>query len=165
VGDLPELIGADLSHVLYPSEFAVAESISGGVRVLCLTDGQAAAMELRGGASSTRSEGRGLQDSSLATRERGQLAPPVCLSTWQTGALDVTLRRLRADPDALRQRLRSRLGSFARIERDRRGHDSGQLIAYGRLLTTTGLRFDQPVPGGPQASRWVNASEPREPLI
>jgi hypothetical protein len=46
VGDLPELIGADLSHVRYASEFAVAESISGGVRVLCLTDDQAAAMEL-----------------------------------------------------------------------------------------------------------------------
>ena len=46
MGDLPELIGADLSHVRYASEFAVAESISGGVRVLCLTDDQAAAMEL-----------------------------------------------------------------------------------------------------------------------
>ncbi len=44
--ELPELRGADLSHVRYRSEFAVAEALQDGVRVLCLTDDQAAATEL-----------------------------------------------------------------------------------------------------------------------
>lgn len=45
-GELPELRGADLSHVRFRSQFAVAETANDGVRVLCLTDDQAAATEL-----------------------------------------------------------------------------------------------------------------------
>jgi hypothetical protein len=45
-GELPELRGADLSQVRYRSQFAVAETSHDGVRVLCLTDDQAAATEL-----------------------------------------------------------------------------------------------------------------------
>jgi hypothetical protein len=44
--DLPELRGPELSQLRYRGQFAVAETAQDGVRVLCLTDDQAAATEL-----------------------------------------------------------------------------------------------------------------------
>jgi hypothetical protein len=44
--ELPELKGADLQRLYYRSQFAVAETSSEGVRVLCLMDDQTAATEM-----------------------------------------------------------------------------------------------------------------------
>lgn len=45
-GELPELRGADLQRLRLRSQFAVAETVTDGVRVLCLTDDLVAATEL-----------------------------------------------------------------------------------------------------------------------
>ena len=45
-GELPELRYAELSRARSRSQFAVAETADNGVRVLCLTDDQDAAIEM-----------------------------------------------------------------------------------------------------------------------